>query len=290
MNIAVQSAADRAAAAAAIAAFEARGRRFEVEVDGHRVVWRQFGTGSPLLLLHGGHGCWLHWMRNVDALAERHSVWLPDLPGYHESDPLPAELNRADAFTVLVERLAASWRRLGAGAAFDLAGFSFGGLVAGAWAAGDLSVRRLTLLGTSGHGTRRRPVAELRSWKSLRDEAQQREALAHNLRAHMLHAPEAADALAQEIHERGCLKARFRSAETSRSDLLQQLLKKIDRPVLFVWGEHDVTAEPRSAAELLIDGRCEREAQFVSGAGHWVQYEQSRAVDTLLLHWLARRH
>jgi pimeloyl-ACP methyl ester carboxylesterase len=289
MNAAIGSAADRAAAAAAIAAFEARGRCFDVEVDGHRVTWWQFGTGPPLLLLHGGHGCWLHWMRNVDALAASHAVWLPDLPGYHDSDPLPPDLPRGEAFAALVERLAASWRRLGAGAALDLAGFSFGGLVAGAWAAGDPSVGRLMLLGSSGHGTRRRPVAELRSWKSMRDEAQQRGALAHNLRAHMLHAADAADALAQEIHERGCLKARFHSAGISRSDLLQQLLKKIDRPVLFVWGEHDVTAEPRSVAELLVDGRREREARVIPAAGHWVQYEKARAVDALLLHWLARR-
>jgi len=282
-------AGDRCAAAATIAAVEARAHRVVAEVDGRRVVWRQFGAGPPLLLLHGGHGCWLHWIRNVEALAARHAVWLPDLPGYHDSDPLPADLPRGESFAALVAALAASWRSLGTAEAFDLAGFSFGGLVAGAWAARDDSVRRLLLFGTSGHGTRRRPVAALRNWRAVRDDAQRRDALAHNLRAHMLHAPGAADSLADEIHERGCLKARFRSAEISRSDLLSKLLAKVGRPMLFVWGEHDVTAEPQAVAELLTAGRQEREACVLPGAGHWVQYEQSGAVDALLLQWLARR-
>jgi pimeloyl-ACP methyl ester carboxylesterase len=31
------------------------------------VVWRSWGSGPPLLLLHGLHGSWMHWVRNVAA-------------------------------------------------------------------------------------------------------------------------------------------------------------------------------------------------------------------------------
>lgn len=40
------------------------------------------GAGTPILLLHGGWGgARLHWSRIWDALAERHRVIAPDLPG-----------------------------------------------------------------------------------------------------------------------------------------------------------------------------------------------------------------
>ena len=42
---------------------ESRARRFETPCgDGH-IVWRQWGEGRPVLMLHGGSGSWLHWLR-----------------------------------------------------------------------------------------------------------------------------------------------------------------------------------------------------------------------------------
>ena len=45
------------------------------------VVWHTWGTGEPLVLLHGGSGSWTHWIRNVEALAAAgRRVVVPDLP------------------------------------------------------------------------------------------------------------------------------------------------------------------------------------------------------------------
>lgn len=61
-----------------------------IDHEGRRVCWRGFGAGRPVVLLHGGHGNWLHWVRNIEALAAHHAVWVPDLPGYGDSDdPVP---------------------------------------------------------------------------------------------------------------------------------------------------------------------------------------------------------
>src|SRR5690606_94454 len=48
--------------------------------DGH-LVWRLWGNGPPLVLLHGAFGSWTHWLRNIPALAARFRVIAPDMPG-----------------------------------------------------------------------------------------------------------------------------------------------------------------------------------------------------------------
>src|SRR3546814_1155899 len=44
-----------------------------------QMVWRLWGEGPPLVLLHGGSGSWTHWFRNIPALARRYRVIAADL-------------------------------------------------------------------------------------------------------------------------------------------------------------------------------------------------------------------
>jgi pimeloyl-ACP methyl ester carboxylesterase len=72
----------------------ATGTRHDVVHGGIRVCWRRFGAeeespNPPLVLLHGGHGSWMHWLRNVEALSAGRTLWLPDLPGFNDSDAPP---------------------------------------------------------------------------------------------------------------------------------------------------------------------------------------------------------
>src|SRR5271169_1941099 len=53
------------------------------------MVWRIWGAGPPLVLLHGGYGSWVHWIRNVLPLAERYTVIAPDMPGLGDSATVP---------------------------------------------------------------------------------------------------------------------------------------------------------------------------------------------------------
>ena len=80
---------------------EQRAVRHSVDVGDHQVSWRQYGDASnePLLLIHGGHGSWMHWARNIDVLSEKFSLFVVDLPGYGDSsDPLFGEFG--DLLTV----------------------------------------------------------------------------------------------------------------------------------------------------------------------------------------------
>ena len=59
-----------------------------VNIGGSKVHVLKGGSGEPLLVLHGAggnHG----WLRYVQALAEKYTVYLPSHPGYGQSDRPP---------------------------------------------------------------------------------------------------------------------------------------------------------------------------------------------------------
>lgn len=268
---------------------EANAEIHDVPANGHRVRWRVFGHGSPLVLLHGGHGSWLHWIRNVEALAQEHRVLVPDMPGFHDSDDLEVDSADGDILGALVERLREGLRTLlGATTAFGLVGFSFGGLVAARVAAVMPEVRRLALLGPAGHGLPRRQTEPLENWRASSDPFERREALRRNLNSFMLRPAHGRDELALAIHERSCMRTRLRSRALSRAGGLQALLSALQPPVLMLWGEDDVTAHPAEVAVALREGRLDREWCLLAEAGHWVQYERPAEVNNLLLGWFRR--
>jgi len=255
---------------------------------GRRMCWRGFGHGGgpPLVLLHGGHGSWLHWARNVQALAARYTVWAPDLPGYGDSDEPPAASLDAlvDATLQSLDTLVPRETPL------RLVGFSFGSLVAAHIAVRRGAVSHLGLLGPAGHGGPRRPRGELHAWRGLEAHSPPwNETMRHNLLMHMLHEPNALDALdaqALQIHGQSCLRTRFHSKTISRAGAITPLLDAHRGALLLAWGEHDVTLEPAFVAQSLGAGHAARVVRTIPGAGHWVQYEAAQQVNDLLLAWL----
>lgn len=271
-----------------IAELQRLAKRHDIAVPGTdvRIAWRRSGSGgSPVVLLHGGHGSWLHWARNVQALAARHTVWVPDLPGYGDSTGT-ADLTLETIVALLDTSLD---RLIGTATPVHVVGFSFGGLVAAALAAERGGVCSLALLGPAGHGGTRRPQGELRPWQPAHargDGEALDDALRHNLRMQMLHGAHSADAAALYIHREACLRTRFRSKPLSRSAALPALLARYAEPVLLAWGEHDVTAVPETTRPLLAQRTDSSRFVVVPGAGHWVQYEAAADINALLLQWL----
>ena len=270
-----------------IDALSAQARTERVAWAGGRAVcWRGFGSGSPVVLVHGGHGSWLHWVRNIEALAAQHTVWVVDLPGFGDSDAPEGE----GLASLLAPTLSTLDALIGPGTPLQLVGFSFGGLVAAHLAATRPDVQRLALLGTGGHQGRRRPKGELVNWKPAwraGDAVAVEQAMRHNLAMHMLSVPASdIDALALRVHTEACVHTRFRSKEISRAGGLAEVLAAYARPTLLAWGEHDVTADPASIAPALASPLPDAHTRTVAGAGHWVQYERADAVNPLLLAWL----
>lgn len=190
-----------------------RVQRHDVDCAAGRVVWRTLGQGRPLVLLHGGHGSWLHWVRNVAELAADRAVWVPEMPGYGDSG-----ISVDDSMAGLVQGLQQSLEQLlGRDADVDLVGFSFGGLVASHLAAVRGGVKRLVLLGAVRHGGMQRPRAELRNWReaALRgDESALDEAMHHNLLAQMLQNSQSVDATAMYLHSQCVFEDTFSQPAT----------------------------------------------------------------------------
>jgi pimeloyl-ACP methyl ester carboxylesterase len=257
--------------------------------QGRQVCWHEFpsatGNGPPLVLLHGGHGNWQHWARNIEALATRFTVWVPDMPGYGDSDtpPEPTMVSLVNLLHATLDQL------LGAATPVRLAGFSFGGLVAATLATQRPHIDRMALLGPGGHGGPRRPAGELLSWRAAKesgDEQALEQVMRHNLGLHMLHAPESIDDEAVRIHTEACLSTRFYSKGISHAGGLAAALAQYAGPLLLAWGEHDVTAVPEVAVRTFSQGRADCETHIVPAAGHWVQFEGAEQVNRLLLKWL----
>ena len=284
----------------AIAAIAARAQVHRVTAHHKTLVWRAFpadvaageAAKPALVLLHGGHGNWLHWLRNIDALRQTHNLWLADMPGFGDSD----DVIELGDFGELVDALEDSLTQLIAPTTpIDLAGFSFGALAAthlaaqvSAQASPALKLCKLALLGPAGHGGPRRMESEMVNWRRARSEEQLREMHAHNLGVLMLHHPTNIDALALEIHREACLATRFYSKAFSRAATLVEQLDAVTLPTLLLWGEHDTTGEPENLAAQLCAGHPHRSSHIVRDAGHWVQFEAANEVNRALGEWFAK--
>lgn len=62
-------------------------RRLDIDAGGVRFAGVTGGNGPPLLLLHGYPETHIAWRKVAAALAQHHSLIIPDLPGYGASRP-----------------------------------------------------------------------------------------------------------------------------------------------------------------------------------------------------------
>lgn len=231
-------------------------------------VWRRWGQGPAIVLLHGSGGSWTHWARNIDALSRTHTVLVPDLPGHGDSIDLGDR-----SYMAMGQRLAADIDRLLDGQPYVLAGFSFGSLVAEAIALlNPRQVAHLVLIRGTFTGTTPPFPAGLRSWKHLPPDLE-RAAHRHNLGVLMLHDPASIDEPAVDIHALNARSARVRPMDFSL-DGLEASLERLAVPMTAVRGEFDALGGDAQVQRDVLSLRCPG-AQFhvVQNAGHWVAYE-----------------
>lgn len=271
-----------------ISRIESLATRSVARAGGGAMVWRSWGEGPPLVLLHGASGSWTHWIRNVLPLAARFRVHVPDMPGYGDSDA-PPEPHTADGLADLVA--AGLDVMLPPPAELDLAGFSFGGIIGGLVAARLGSrIRRLVLLGAGGLGLATPPPRPLLRTESAMSPEEIRHVHRENLRILMLGSPASADDLAVTLQMENLQRARFKSGTIPQSDVLRRALPAIRARIAGIWGGHDafMGARLEECRRVLASVQGDLEWRVIEGAGHWVAYEAAEQVNAALLELLSR--
>ena len=272
---------------------------WEIELHGHRVIYRIAGDGPPVVLIHGMVNSSRHWEEVALRLADRYTVVAPDLLGHGDSAAVRGDYSlgahacsiRDLLTTIGIERATVVGHSLGGGIAMQFF-YQF-----------PQRVERLALISSGGLGHEVSPM--------LRGAALPGAAtgiwLVANRRVRA-----ALERAGGRMRERGSRKgvylqavaramrplqdaaARRAFVQTLRSviDVRGQHVSAIDRlyllgelPTLLVWGERDNTIpmEHGLAAHELIPN-----SRFVTlpKAAHFPNLEDPQGLADALLDWL----
>ncbi len=270
---------------------EAACERVDIPVaadGGAHTVWRCWGAGRPVVLLHGDYGSWTHFIRNLDALAARYRVLVPDMPGYGDSGLPPLDDVVIDSAAILTADIDAL---VGREASYDIVGFSFGGIHAAHMAARHRDrVGKVVLIGAGGMGIDA-PVAYKRPMQRLSrdmDWPTRRAVHANNLGGVMFHDDGTVDDLSLRLQDSNTSRTRIRAKGVPESDILLRALPECTARFYGIWGVEDVYSLGDVPAREAILREYEPDIDFrtLDGIGHWVMYEAPDKVNALLIEML----
>jgi pimeloyl-ACP methyl ester carboxylesterase len=255
--------------------------RLETPMDGGHVVWRRWGEGPPVILLHGGYGSWRHWVKTIPVLSRTHTLYVPDLPGLGDSGDMPKPASPA----LVASFVAAGIRALLPAGQIQIVGFSFGANIGGHVAAllGD-RVAGLTLVGPGALGLPRETIP-LEKWRHESSVEAIRAIHRKNL-ANLMIADEAKiDSLAVEIQLQNARRARLPSRKIAPPDSLAAALRRsVPKKLSIIFGGCDAIVGSHMAERQALMREIQPQSEFriIAGAGHWVAFEAPEAFNEAL--------
>ena len=272
---------------------------WEIELHGHRVIYRIAGDGPPVVLIHGMVNSSRHWEQVALRLADRYTVVAPDLLGHGDSAAVRGDYSlgahassiRDLLTTIGIDRATIVGHSLGGGIAMQFF-YQF-----------PQRVQRLALISSGGLGHEVSPLLRGAALPgatpgiSLEANRRVRAALdraGERLRARGSRKGVYLQAVARAMRPLQDAAARHAFLQTLRAviDVRGQHVSAVDRlyllgelPTLLVWGERDNTIPMKhglAAHELIPNSR------FVTlpKAAHFPNLEDPEGLADALLDWL----
>ncbi|MGY2032146.1 alpha/beta fold hydrolase [Nocardia gipuzkoensis] len=267
-----------------------------IRVGDREIFFSEAGAGPVVVLLHGGGpgaGGLSNYSRNVEPLARRFRVIVPDMPGYGRSTK---RIDQSDPFGDLAAAVGGLLDALDIGSA-HLIGNSYGGAAALRLAMDrPEKVGKLILMGPGGVGTTRAlPTKGLQSLLSYYGgDGPSRAKLAEFIREYLVYD---AGAVTEEI-----IDDRYRASldpdvvaepplrRPSGPSALRTLwrmdftrdsrLSRVRNPTLVIWGAEDKVNRP-SGGRMLAETMPNCDLYLAARTGHWVQWERAELFNEL---------
>jgi len=264
----------------------------DIDVEGRRLRYVDMGEGAPLVLVHGTGGAWQSWLLNIEALARRHRVIAVDLPGFGQSDPLPAAPN----MSAYAASIAALLDQLGL-ARVTILGHSLGGVAAMRFVL-EHPERTASLILLDGGGMElkavrlRLVVGSLVVFNALMGRPSvvramvRRPRLRRAMMAGFVRDPAIATAaLAHEMMSVFASPGLVKALMSAARDDVAQHAERVTAPTLLLWGEKDPVVPVASARKLAATLPNARLTTF-PGVGHCPMLEQAARFNELVADWV----
>ncbi len=271
-----------------------------IAVDGRPARYRDTGTGSTVLLLHGIGRSLADWDEQHRLLEASHRVISVDLAGFGGSAPLPGR-HTLDALAAWVSRFLDALDAEGLLGAVDVVGNSLGGAVAMRLSVlRPDKVRRLVLINSAGFGATVTPALRLISLpvigrfllRPTRKTAYQTERALFVNRSFV--SPERIAASLARSSQQGAMRAfsevvhhlgTFRGIRRSWRVRLLAEVAAAGTPVLILWGDSDLIlpADHLDQARRLLPDAT---AHLFGQTGHMPHLERARETAELIREFL----
>lgn len=267
-----------------------------LQVGQDSVAYRAFGTGHPLLLLNRFRGTLDTWdPAFLEVLARQRTLYLIDLPGIGYSQGV--QPNSMEAGVILIDRVVDTLEL----SQFDLLGWSWGGLLAQAYAVDRPGrVRKLVLLATNPAGRNDIPLQPefleraLKPVNDLADEevlffepassfSRERARLSRERIRRRSGVDDRIPAQQAQFERYFSAAAGFHSDQPGR----RAKLAEIEMPVLVIAGDHDTSTAGQNWFPMIGQMRNAR-FMFYSRTGHAPHHQYPEEVGQLITGFLDR--